>query len=81
MPSGCSFSPRCPYAQERCFEEEPPLTVTKEGHATACWYQVGTEENRVAWEKNLAAGRPATLAVAEGQVIDEVSIDIGAGGS
>tara|TARA_B100000427_G_scaffold52145_3_gene40016 strand:+ start:402 stop:1517 length:1116 start_codon:yes stop_codon:yes gene_type:complete len=81
MPSGCSFSPRCPYAQERCFEEEPPLTVTKEGHATACWYQVGTEANRAAWDKNLAAGRPATLAVAEGQVIDEVPIDIGAGGA
>jgi len=81
MPSGCSFSPRCPYAQERCVEEEPPLAVTKEGHATACWYQVGTEENRAAWDKNLAAGRPATLAVAEGQVIDEVSIDIGAGGA
>ena len=76
MPSGCSFSPRCPYAQERCFEEEPPLTVATDGHATACWYQVGTVENVDAWEKNLAASRPATLAVAEGQIIDEVDVSV-----
>ena len=24
-PTGCSFAPRCRYAQERCLEEEPPL--------------------------------------------------------
>ena len=23
-PKGCNFSPRCPYAQPRCFEDEPP---------------------------------------------------------
>ncbi len=25
MPKGCAFAPRCPYAQQRCREEEPPL--------------------------------------------------------
>lgn len=72
MPSGCSFSPRCPYAQDRCFEEEPPLITNEDGHTTACWYPVGTVENQAAWDKNLKAGRPSTLAVANGQIIDDV---------
>ena len=72
MPSGCSFSPRGPYAQDRCFEEEPPLITNEDGHTTACWYPVGTVENQAAWDKNLKAGRPSTLAVANGQIIDDV---------
>jgi peptide/nickel transport system ATP-binding protein len=34
-PPGCSFHPRCPYAEERCRHEEPRLFGTK-GHAVAC---------------------------------------------
>jgi peptide/nickel transport system ATP-binding protein len=45
-PVGCRFSPRCPYAQERCREEEPPLIPTAEDprHTYACWYPVGSPE-------------------------------------
>ncbi len=86
-PSGCKFSPRCPYAQEKCHNEEPPLTPSASpGHNFACWYPVGTDENRNAYEKNLAAGLPQTLAVAgELQATEElveqmaVSADRGAG--
>ena len=50
-PKGCSFSPRCPYARERCHEEEPVLTESgTPGHLFACFYPVGspeTEEIRV----------------------------------
>ncbi|MCQ9617496.1 ATP-binding cassette domain-containing protein [Paenalcaligenes niemegkensis] len=40
-PSGCAFHPRCPYAMERCVQEEPllkELETTAEGivHASAC---------------------------------------------
>jgi oligopeptide/dipeptide ABC transporter ATP-binding protein len=42
-PPGCRFAPRCPYAQARCREEEPPLTAPDaSGHRWACWYPVGT---------------------------------------
>ncbi|MDP7066788.1 MAG: ABC transporter ATP-binding protein [Acidimicrobiales bacterium] len=78
-PEGCSFSPRCPYAQERCFEEEPPLVESEQGHLAACWYQVGTPENREAWEKNLASGHLATLAVAQGQIVDETPVKLNSG--
>jgi peptide/nickel transport system ATP-binding protein len=79
-PTGCSFSPRCPYAQERCFQEEPPLEPVATNHLSACWYPVGTVENKEAWEKNLSAGRLATLAVAQGQIVDEVEAPTTSGG-
>ncbi len=45
-PVGCSFSPRCPYAQDRCREEEPPLMeAANADHRFACWFPVGSPEN------------------------------------
>lgn len=32
----CRFAPRCPYAEERCFLEEPALTDVGNGHMVAC---------------------------------------------
>ena len=45
-PQGCRFAPRCPYASERCIEEEPVLTATADdpAHSYACWYPVGSPE-------------------------------------
>jgi oligopeptide/dipeptide ABC transporter ATP-binding protein len=38
-PMGCSFSPRCPYAQAKCEGEVPPLERTDSSdHLYACWY-------------------------------------------
>ncbi|MFN8035371.1 MAG: ABC transporter ATP-binding protein [Acidimicrobiia bacterium] len=38
---GCRFAPRCPYVQERCRVEEPPLRPAETpGHEYACWYPV-----------------------------------------
>ena len=64
-PMGCNFAPRCPYVQPRCLEEEPVLEPTPTpGHTFACWYPIGSEENKHAWEANMAAGVPQTLAAA-----------------
>jgi peptide/nickel transport system ATP-binding protein len=35
---GCSFEPRCRYAQERCRSEAPQLITAAEGHQYACWF-------------------------------------------
>lgn len=65
---GCSFAPRCAYAQDRCRAEEPPLgDPDEEGHRFACWHPVGSDEGRAAYRANLAAGVIATLA-AEGRI-------------
>lgn len=42
LPHGCSFAPRCPYAQARCLEEEPQLRTDEKHpeHSFACWYPV-----------------------------------------
>jgi peptide/nickel transport system ATP-binding protein len=36
-PPGCAFHPRCPFAEERCRREVPPLETGRDGHAVACW--------------------------------------------
>jgi oligopeptide/dipeptide ABC transporter ATP-binding protein len=35
--AGCRFHPRCPFAIERCRQEEPPLVPVAPGHDAACW--------------------------------------------
>ncbi|TDW84425.1 peptide/nickel transport system ATP-binding protein [Kribbella pratensis] len=37
-PSGCTFHPRCPYAQPICAAETPPLLQVGEGRASACHF-------------------------------------------
>lgn len=59
-PSGCNFAPRCRYVQERCLVEEPPLEI-ENGHAWRCWYPVGSDANREALSRNLAAGVPVGI--------------------
>lgn len=37
LPTGCSFSPRCPYADGRCRESSPQLIDALDGHMIRCW--------------------------------------------
>ena len=38
-PTGCRFAIRCPFATDRCREEEPPLTGDA-NHRFSCWHPV-----------------------------------------
>ncbi len=50
-PSGCNFHPRCPKAQQRCVDEEPPLERKASGDFAACHFPLEPGEN-------LAKARP-----------------------
>jgi len=69
-PTGCKFSPRCPYAQPKCFDEEPPLVedASTDDHTYSCWFPVGSPENAEAFERNVAAELPQTMSVVTGSV-------------
>lgn len=37
LPTGCSFQPRCRFAQEKCSVEYPDVSDLGNGHTSACW--------------------------------------------
>jgi peptide/nickel transport system permease protein len=43
LPPGCRFTPRCPYAFERCSAEVPPLFAIDEDHGASCFLIVEPE--------------------------------------
>ena len=45
LPSGCSFTPRCPYVYQRCEEEYPPTFDIGDGQTSACWLREGAAGN------------------------------------
>lgn len=42
MPAGCPFAPRCTFAQDICWNENPVLEEVSPGHRIACWVDVRT---------------------------------------
>ena len=45
-PAACTFAVRCPYAFDKCFQENPPLITVSTDRFVACWYDVDKEEPR-----------------------------------
>jgi oligopeptide/dipeptide ABC transporter ATP-binding protein len=39
-PQGCRFAARCPLADQKCLEQEPPLGGPTPSHVFACWHPV-----------------------------------------
>ncbi len=80
-PKGCRFSPRCPYVQDRCLTEPPPLVEAETpGHSFACWYPVGSDvwkatKARLA-EAGLAGIRTADLAAPEAQAAEAATLAV-----
>jgi oligopeptide/dipeptide ABC transporter ATP-binding protein len=36
LPSGCKFHPRCPFADEKCKSQQPPMVDLGDGHQAGC---------------------------------------------
>jgi oligopeptide transport system ATP-binding protein len=39
-PSRCPFAPRCSFAVEKCWQENPPLQTVGTNHKAACWVDI-----------------------------------------
>ena len=53
LPSGCTFHPRCPFAEELCAQEEPSMVAAGLHHGTRCHIVSGRIEGEMreeAWE-------------------------------
>ena len=38
LPAGCRFAPRCPFADDRCRHERPPVVMLEPKHWSRCFY-------------------------------------------
>lgn len=48
LPGGCSFHPRCPFAEPLCEKEVPELEMVTPGHYSACF--LDTKRGRKKWK-------------------------------
>ncbi len=48
-PERCTFAVRCPYAFDRCLQENPPLITVSTDRSVACWYDIDKEGPRHVW--------------------------------
>ena len=46
LPPGCSFYDRCPFHEERCREEIPPLAPVGTDHLASCWVDINQSRDR-----------------------------------
>jgi oligopeptide transport system ATP-binding protein len=40
LPSQCPFAPRCSFAVEKCWQQNPPLEIVAPDHRAACWVDI-----------------------------------------
>jgi oligopeptide transport system ATP-binding protein len=46
-PTHCPFAPRCAFAKEKCWQENPPLEQVTSSRSVACWYWKEVAETSV----------------------------------
>jgi oligopeptide transport system ATP-binding protein len=45
-PQSCPFAPRCKWAMDRCWKENPTLELVSDEHRVACWVDTKTGSAR-----------------------------------
>jgi peptide/nickel transport system ATP-binding protein len=56
----CRFAPRCRHVQDRCREEDPPLTAQEPGHQVACFFPVDGLSKTVTPSAETGRAEPST---------------------
>ena len=62
-PAGCRFHTRCPYVQERCRSEQPPLTEHRPNHWAACHFAGNLQRNAEEPSPEKATALPGNAAL------------------
>ena len=57
LPPGCVYQPRCRFARDRCYQEEPDLTDDGSGHRTRCFFSDEVARSSLV-EETLTPGSP-----------------------
>jgi peptide/nickel transport system ATP-binding protein len=72
VPDGCSFAPRCPMAEPRCSEQQPPLEPVDSEHLVACIRAGETATlGRRAVSASVGSAPPPTASERNGDVVLE----------
>src|SRR5215218_3224185 len=70
-PAGCRFNPRCPWAEDNCRTDEPPLAEVKPSHWAACHYW-----NEIEAGTKRMTGLSAIHALGEGETVPAVAPEV-----
>jgi oligopeptide/dipeptide ABC transporter ATP-binding protein len=62
MPPGCKFQPRCPFAWDRCSEDEPSLLTAASGATSRCFLHAPEGASRRAAFESVVAGTVESVA-------------------
>lgn len=62
LPTGCSFSPRCPLASKKC-QESPPIVQIEEEHLVRChhWQEIINGDVEVMFTENLVGREKSSI--------------------
>jgi len=74
-PTGCRFNPRCPYAEDNCRTDEPPLAEVRPGHFAACHYWSEVEAGTKRITNNTEIIREGDLSSIPGSNVSDPSLN------
>ena len=58
LPKGCKFAPRCKYATQKCFDEEPELVEVTKGQRIRCFYPEKEVRNSAEHQQAVVNNQP-----------------------
>jgi len=79
LPTGCKFHPRCPFREERCLQEEPPLEVVESAQRARCWVLMRTVPETARVQRRDPEVSHSAAERLEAEDLSAVTASVGAG--